>query len=374
MVRSGLAALLLLAPIVRSSAAQPANNLNIYIVDVEGGNAVLVVSPSGESLLIDTGNLNAAVRDAQRIMAAVKDAALRQIDHLVTTHWHLDHFGGMAELARQIPIREFIDHGASVQPNAQTERFLQHTYPRLYTSVKHTVVKAGDTIPMKDVEIRVVASSGQTIDMPLPGAGNGNPYCAGFIPEDEDRTENAQSVGLHITFGRFRALHLGDLSADREFDLMCPDNRIGTVDLFMVSHHGQLHSNSRVLVHAIESRAAIMNNGLRKGGEPEVMKVIHSASGLEDLWQLHFSELSGQEYTVPGIFIANLTDKQQPFVRVAPIPPAKAKGATASGPVHNGTAYWIKVSAQPNGAFTITNARNGFFKTYRAKEGILAGR
>ena len=227
---------------------------------------------------------------------------------------------------------------------------------------------------MQDVDVRVVASSGKTIDQPLPGAGDTNPYCAGFKPEGPDRSENAQSVALHITFGRFRALHLGDLSADKEFELMCPDNRIGAVDLFLVSHHGQLHSNTPVLVHAIESQAAVMNNGLRKGGEPEVMKVIHSAPGLEDLWQLHFSELSGQEYTVPGMFIANATDQPQAFVRVAPMTRPKARRAAASIPVHNGTACWIKVSAQSNGAFTITNARNGFSKTYQAKIATFSNR
>src|SRR5207245_1989973 len=123
-------------------------NLEIYIIDVEGGNATLFVSPSGEALLIDTGNAGAAaVRDAGRIMAAVKDAGLQQIDHLITTHWHGDHFGGMAELASRIQIREFIDHGPNVQPAAAADEFLQKTYPQLYAKAKHTIVKPGDKIP-----------------------------------------------------------------------------------------------------------------------------------------------------------------------------------------------------------------------------------
>jgi competence protein ComEC len=369
MVRSGLAVLLVCALIAGSPAAQAPNTLKIYVVDVEGGNAVLVVSPSGESLLIDTGNLAAAARDAQRIMVAVNDAGLRQIDHLVTTHWHLDHFGGTAALARRIPIREFIDHGPNIQANIEADKFLRQTYPQLYANARHTVVKAGDTIPMKDVDVRVVASSGKTIDKPLPGAGKANPYCADFTPETPERGENGQSIGLRIMFGRFRVLHLGDLSADKEFDLMCPENRIGTVDLFMVSHHGQPRSNTPVLVHAIASRAAIMNNGLHKGGEPDVMKVIHSAPGLEDLWQLHFSALSGQEYTVPGMFIANTADEPQRFVRIAPDPPAD-KRIRSSAAIHNGTAHWLQVFAQPNGTFTITNTRNGFSKTYRSRDEV----
>ena len=345
---------------------QSGENLEIYLVDVEGGNATLVVSPSGESLLIDTGNLSAAERDAGRIMDAVKDAGLQQIDHLITTHWHLDHFGGMAVLASRIPIREFIDHGANVQRVPQTDTFLQQTYPGIYGKAKHTEVKAGDTIPVERLDVHVVASAGETIKVPLPGAGKPNPYCANFRSEDVDRTENAQSIGMVIAFGKFRALHLGDLSSDKEFELMCPDNRIGLVDLFVVSHHGQSGANSKVLVHAIESRVAVMNNGTRKGGEPKVMKVIHSAPGLENLWQLHFSQLSGQEYTVPGMFIANLTDKPQPVVSVAPMPPPKRGSDVPPALVHDGIAYWIKVSAQADGSFTVTNSRNGFSKKYRA--------
>jgi hypothetical protein len=168
-----------------------------------------------------------------------------------------------------------------------------------------------------------------------------------------------------VIFGKFRVLHLGDLTWNKEFDLMCPQNRLGVVDLWVVSHHGQPSSNAPVLTHAIEPRVAIMNNGTRKGGQPDAMRVIHSAPGLEDLWQLHFSQLSGQEFTVPGVFIANITDDQQNTMPIAPItPPAPGPGA-APAPVHNGAAYWIKVSAQQDGTFTVTNARNSFSKTYR---------
>jgi beta-lactamase superfamily II metal-dependent hydrolase len=346
------------------SRPQASKTLDIYVVDVEGGNATLVVAPSGQSILIDSGNLNAASRDAGRIMAAIRDAGLQRIDHLVTTHWHLDHFGGMGELADRIAIREFIDHGGNTQPNAKTDAFLRNTYPKLYRNATHTIVKPGDMIPVWGITARIVASAGDTIKTPLLDAGKPNPYCANSNPEFPDATENAQSIGLHITFGKFRLLHLGDLSADKEFDLMCPENRLGRVDVFVVSHHGQTRSNKEVLVHAIESRVAVMNNGLRKGGEPEVMKVIHSAPGLEDLWQLHFSELSGQEYTVPGMFIANEADR--PLTAVSVAPESKHQLASYPAPVHNGAAYWIKISARQDGSFTVTNGRTGFAKTYRA--------
>ena len=119
------------------------------------------------------------------------------------------------------------------------------------------------------------------------------------------------SVGSVIAFGKFRMVHLGDLTQNIEFKLMCPSNRIGVADLWVVSHHGQPVSNSDVLVHAIQPRVAILNNGTRKGGQPDAMKVIHSAPGLEDLWQLHFSLLSGQEYTAPGMFIANTSTSRR---------------------------------------------------------------
>jgi hypothetical protein len=226
-------------------------------------------------------------------------------------------------------------------------------------------VKPGDRIAVQGVDYRIVASAGEPIKSSVPGGGRANPYCAAFKPQDVDKSENAQSVGSHITYGRFRVLHLGDLTVNKEFDLVCPNNRLGTVDLFIVSHHGQPSSNSEALVHAIQPRAGIINNGTRKGGQPDAMKVLFSSPGLEDLWQIHFSLLSGQEYTVPGMFIANLVDEPQTTIPVAPTPPPQPGPGAPPPPVHNGDAYWIKVSAQQDGSFTVTNTRNGFSKSYR---------
>jgi len=341
------------------------STLDVYVIDVEGGNATLFVTPSGESLLMDTGNGGAAAaRDVDRIVAAVKDAGVHQIDHLITTHWHGDHFGGMAELASRIPIREFIDHGANVQPAQAADDFLQKTYPALYATGKHTVVKPGDKVPIAGLDWRIVASAGAVVKTPLVGAGGTNPSCAASRRQDSDSTENAQSVGSHVTFGKFRLLHLGDLTGDKEFDLMCPRNPLGTIDLWVVSHHGQPVSNTQPLVHAIRPRVAILNNGTRKGGQPDAMKIIHSSPGLEDLWQLHFSQLSGQEYTVPGMFIANGLDDQPEVMPIAPRPAPPPGPGAPPPPAHNGAAFWIKVSAKPDGTFTVTNARNGFTKIY----------
>jgi beta-lactamase superfamily II metal-dependent hydrolase len=349
-----------------------AKTLDIYVMDVEGGNSQLYVTPSGESVLIDTGNAGAAaVRDAERIMAAVKDAGLKQIDHLITTHYHGDHVGGILELATRVPILEFIDHGPNVQPAPNIDPILQK-YAALHAKVKHRVAKPGDRVTVGGLEWRIVTAAGQAITTALPGAGAPNPYCAAFKPHTVNpvsgqpvgNTEDEQSVGSHITFGKFRVLYVGDFTWNKEFELNCPNNRIGTVDLFVASRHGQPSSNSEPLAHAIRPRVTIVNNGPNKGGQPDAMKMRFSSPGLQDLWQIHFSRLGGQEYTVPGMFIANLVDDQGPAMPVAPA------GAQAPPvPVHNGPAYWIKVSAQTDGTFTVTNGRNGFSKTYAPAAG-----
>jgi competence protein ComEC len=347
------------------SAQRAAKTLDIYVVDVEGGNATLFVSPSGESLLIDAGNGGmGAARDAGRIVEAAKDAGVTQIDHLIVTHWHGDHYGGLAELASRMPIRHFIDHGANIQPTEATDVFLNTTYPALYAKGTHTIVKAGDTIPFAGVGTRVVASAGQVIRTPLAGAGKPNPACGTLKPVDPV-PEDTQSVATYFTFGKFHALHPGDLTRDKEFDLMCPTNRVGTIDVLVGPHHGQDTSNSEAFVHALQPRVVVMNNGTRKGGYPDVMKAFYTSPRFEDLWMMHFSLLSGQEYTPPGVFIANGVDDQPTALPIAPMPlPALGTNAPPP-PVHSGRAYWIKVSVREDGTFTVTNSRNGFSKDYR---------
>jgi competence protein ComEC len=345
--------------------SKPPKSLDIYVIDVEGGNSVLFVAPSGESMLVDTGNGgDGAVRDAGRIMAAIKDASVKQIDHLIITHYHNDHIGGLSELASHIPIKEFIDHGANMQPGPNIDPVLQH-YSELYREAKHTVARPGDKIAISGLDWRIVASDGQVLKTPLPGAGSPNPYCANFKAADVPQTEDDHSVGSFITFGKFRTVILGDLTLNRQFDLMCPNNRLGTVDLDLLARHGNV--NSELLVYPLHPRAAIMNNGTRKGGQPESMKVLFSAPGLIDVWQMHFSLLGGQEYTVPGMFIANLFDEPLTAMPVAPIAPPPQGQQAPLAPAHNGTAYYFKVSALQDGTFTVTNTRNGFSKTYKTE-------
>ena len=365
----GLFALCLAALVPIAKAQTPRTTFDIYVIDVEGGNATLFVAPSGQSVLIDTGNSGAgAPRDAGRIMAAAKDAGLTQIDNLISTHWHGDHFGGMSELASRIPIKNFIDHGPNVQKeNGNAPAFLETTYPELYGKSKHTVAKPGDTIPITGVDWHIVSAAGEVLKSPLPGTGSPNPLCSTFQPMEADGgVENAMSVGSVITFGKFRMAHLGDLTWNVEDKLMCPINRIGTLDLWIVSHHGLGVSSSRLLVHAIHPRVAILNNGTRKGAVPATMETLFTSPGLEDIWQLHFSQLSGQEYTVPGRFIANMVDDQPDSMPLKPIDAPPPGPGSPPPPAHNGQAFWIKASAQMDGTFTVTNPRNGFSKTYKA--------
>ncbi len=358
-----LSALLLCAG---AAAAQTRTTLDIYVTDVEGGNGTLFVTPSGESVLIDTGNANGAVRDAGRIMDAVRDAHLTQIDHLILTHYHADHFGGMEELAKQIPIREFIDHGPNVQEGVGAD-WEKDVYPKLYAKGKHVVAKPGDRIALKGIDWRIVASAGEVISRTaLAGANRANPECAHYQDFDNNM-EDPMSVASYVTFGKFRTAHLGDLPRKMEFKMMCPNTSLPPVNLFLGLHHGVESSNSPVMVHALRPQVAIMNNGTRKGGDPATMMSVHTSPGLEDLWQIHFSQLSGQEFTQPGMFIANPIDETSAVMPVKPMAaPAVGAPGIQPAPVHNGKAYWIKVSARSDGSFTVTNQRNGFSKTYAA--------
>lgn len=271
-------ALILYATFAMAQTKAVRTTLDIYVVDVEGGNAVLFVTPSGESMLIDSGNAGAgAVRDAERIIAAAKDAGLTAIAHLITTHFHGDHVGGLAELAKRIPIMEFIDHGPNTQPNAATDAFLQGGYKDLHTKTKHTVAKPGDKIPMTGVDWRIVTSAQQVLQTPLQGKAMPNPSCANFTPQAGiNLTEDDQSVGSVITFGKFRTMHLGDLTLNRQFDLMCPNNKIGTVDLLLAARHGNV--NAEFLVNAVNPKVVVTNNGTRKGAQPDAMKIFFRVS------------------------------------------------------------------------------------------------
>jgi competence protein ComEC len=467
--------LLVSAPGAQAPPARGAKTFDFYVIDVEGGAATLFVTPTGETAMIDSGNPGA--RDLDRIMAVLTEVGVKEIDYLISTHYHVDHIGGIQELAKRVPIKHYVDHGPSSEEREQIAGF-QAAYAELYGKAKHTVVKPGDKLPITGVEWRIVTAAGKAIKTPLPGGGGGKPNaaCADFKPKDANPLdENGQSVGSVISFGKFRLIDLGDLLWNREFDLMCPTNLIGTVDLYIVSHHGTDPSGSQALVHGLEPRVAISQNGTRKGGTLQTAQTLYSSPRFEDHWQMHWSYNVGTEYNPAGLFIANIDEPsviaavltappslagggrggpgagalpsaggiptpvplspgavpapvpmapgavpppvpttaspqpppgasvlppptetgappagnppappavppgsagQPPAVAVpgqpGPPPPAPAGrqgggGRGGPGPAHTGPAFMIKVSAQADGTFTVTNTRNGFSKTYRPR-------
>jgi competence protein ComEC len=339
---------------------QAARTFDIYVIDVEGGEATLFVSPTRESLLVDTGWPGFDGRDAERIRAAARDAGVTQIDHLAITHYHADHVGGTAQLAARLPIRHFIDRGANF---SEDERSAYDAYSPIRGGGRRTEVKAGDSIPMDGLDVRVIAAGGSVLKAPLPGQGDANPLCADFKPHGTDITSRAadggdsRSLSLFLTYGRFRTIILGDLTWNKEFELMCPNNRVGDVDVYLVSHHGSDTSGSAALVHALRPRAAIMNNGPRKGGAIQTFEILNRLPNAIDLWQNHYSVPGGQQHNRQEMFIANLDEG-------APLPGAKPGAA----PVHTGPAHWIKVSARSDGSFTISNSRTAFAKEYPRRQ------
>ncbi len=323
-----------------SYAASSAKPMQMYFIDVEGGQATLIVSPSGQSLLIDAGWPGYEGRDADRIMAAAHQAGLKQIDYVLITHYHRDHVGGVPQLVDGIKIGTFVDHGPNLE-ESEMPRTDYAAYEKAIAGHAHVVVKPGWGLPIKGIEVKVLSAAGDHITSPLPGNGEANPFCKGEASAPEDTTENARSVGVLVTYGKFRFLDLGDLTKKKELELACPDNLIGTVDLFLVSHHGSDNSNSKPLVWALHPRVAILNNGARKGANPAAWQIVHDSPGLEDLWQLHYAAGSDRDHNVPEGHIAN--------------------------PKENCEGKDLRVSVEPDGTFTVTNSRTGVQKSYAKK-------
>ena len=277
---------------------QGAKTLDIYSIDVEGGQSTLFVSPAGESLLVDAGT--PGERDAGRIVAVAKQAGLTQIDYLVVTHYDGDHVGGVKDVADRIPVKNFVDHGPRVNPDGapaptpQQQANLDRTdgaYASAVATGRHIVVKPGDKIPIKGLDVDVVSGAGKVITKSLPGGGAPNALCRDYAAHPVDTTENINSVGMVIgAFGRFRMLDLGDLTWNTEHNLACPNNLIGTVDVYLTTHHGLARSGVPALVEAIAPRVAVMNNGARKGGSVEVWDTLRKTKSIQDVWQLHYSE------------------------------------------------------------------------------------
>jgi len=312
--------------------------LRIYFIDVEGGQATLVVTPSDESVLIDTGW--AGARDAGRIVAAAKSARLRRIDYALITHYHHDHVGGVPDLLQRIPVGIFVDHGNDVE-DSDSARDLYKGYEKATEHAKRIHLLPNQGLPLKGIAFQVLTSAGEHITEPLPGAGEANPYCGSDVEAKADTSENAQSLGVLIAYGKFRFLDLGDLTEKKELELVCPNNLIGTVSLYLTTHHGMAPDNPKALVWALHPQVAIMNNGARKGGNPEAWQIVHDSPGLADLWQLHYAVDGGKDHNVAEDLIANVDEKSD--------------------------GHYIKVEAQPNSIFTVTNSRDQLTRKYGVK-------
>jgi competence protein ComEC len=346
--------------VLSATLGAQSRNLTIYWIDVEGGAATLFLSPSGESLLLDTGWENDD-RDAHRIAAAMKDAGVGTIDHLIISHYHADHVGGLATLAKLVPIGHFYGRGDEIEPANQ--KWLD-SY-RTASAGRRTIVKPGDQIPFRGVKTLVVASDAKLLANPLPGGGP-NPLCATAEQKAPAGPENQNMVGTLFTFGSFKMLALIDLDWQKEMELACPINRLGTITLYQSGRHGAFDgAGAPALLGAIKPQVAVINNGPRKGlgqtddaikpttpphvtvqpYERNAYARLASLPGIEGIWQGHLSLLDRDpKHNTSPDMIANLEE-------------------TPDCPGH-----WIKATVEPGGRFTIVNGRNGFSRTYTARK------
>jgi len=297
------------------SKAQSSGALKVYFADVEGGQATLFVAPSGQSLLVDTGWPDHDNRDADRIVALCKQAGVKKIDDVLITHYHIDHAGGIPQLAAKVPIGRFIDHGPNREDNDKATVASWQAYQKVLTDghYAHLVAKPGDVLPVlsgNGIRVEAVSADGNVLDKPLAGAGAENPACAASPLKPVENSENDRSLGVIITFGKLRIADLGDLTWAKERPLMCPINKLGRVDIYVVSHHGFDRSSSPAFVDAIAPRVAIMDNGATKGGDPGAWEIIRNSPGIKDhpgnLWQLHTILHSDAAHNTAESRIANL--------------------------------------------------------------------
>ena len=324
-------------PLAPAGTTKP---LLVYCIDVEGGQATLFVTPAGESLLIDTGWDGFGGRDADRIVAAAKDAGLSKIEYVLITHYHSDHVGGVTQLAARIPVGAFIDHGDNSETNNEPTMVGWRAYQKLLSDGKYRriSVKPGDALPIRGAEFVIVNGGGKVLDKPLSSAGHENTNCKPTAQPPADHTENEFSLGLVMNFGELRLVDLGDLPWAKELELMCPVNKLGKADIYIATHHGFDFSGSQALVHGIAARLAIMENGAKKGGSPSAWDIVHSSPGLVSLYQLHWSEEGGAAHNSGPEFLAN-----------------------QDGP---DAGHFFKLTAHADGSFDVLNSRTGKTEHY----------
>jgi competence protein ComEC len=338
---------------VLAAVMPAADQLQIYAIDSEG-KAVLTIAPSGETMLEDLGWTAFGNRGAttNQVVSALKAIGVKRIDHLLISHFDVDHVGEVSELLAAFPVGRCYDHGDIQLPNEENPRFAQMaeaskarfaTYVAACEKIGRTILKPGDKVPIKGVDVQVVHAAGKWITKPLPGAGAPNPACATAKQPElvaRDLEDNA-SIGLLYTYGKFRYYDGADLESHYAHAMVCPNNPIGTVELWAVNVHGQSKGYSTAMASALKAPVVIEYNDGRmgRGNDPDVWAGLQALPTPPDIWLLHFNERSGPEKNPPPDFIANLpgTDGM--------------KG--------------LKISVSLDGSFTVANERNGFSKTYK---------
>ena len=330
--------LLGLLPFVLSAA----DAVDIYWIDVEGGASTLIVTQAGQSVLMDAGYTGFDGRDAGRIERVIKqEAGLEKLDYFLTSHFHGDHVGGLGELAKRIPIGTFVDHGDSVEKDSERGRPVWETYLSIVGEKRRTM-KPGEKLPLDGVEVTIVAAHSEFLKGPLPG-GARNALCRSFEMQSEDKGENGKSLGYHLRTGDFDFVNLGDLSWNYQYELACPVNLLGKVDVFQATHHGVRNDVLPQQMWAMEPAVAVMNNGPTKGAGVEAVETVLKSPGLEDFWQLHRAVNNDAEHNADERLTANL------------------------GGVEGCEGHWIRLRLDGDGAYTLTNSRNDFSKRYRVR-------
>ena len=347
-----------------------AQQATFYLVDIGHGNVAFVISPSGETMLLDCGPTYAL----NKITSFIQQHDIKKIDYLVISHFEDDHMGAVAALAKKIPILNYVDHNESVTYGKSDEWWKQRRAPwarvgmgeqdnKRFDAYKearatghHIPVKPGDKVPVKGLDVTVVSAGGQVLAKPLPGAGQPNPACSKVPQRAEDDAEDGQSVGIVIADGKFRFTYLGDLSWQPSYRLFCPSNKVGTVDAYLVTHHAQSMGNelgdyyaglsccSVAEVSGLDPRVGLVSMGKEghKFGNDEAIKTVRAQPGM-DLWQTEKITAGGEAgLNAPDDFISNI------------------------GGAPTDAVPFLKLVAWPDGSFTVSNSRNGFSKDYAA--------